>query len=296
MARRDVLAGLSLPIQALLFLGAAILVCLASTWLSTSSTGTADHLHLGQALVGQLLLAVVKDLPEVVIVVAGSLSGNLALVSGNLLVAVDATGVRDQSLSYRATSLQLILVGLQGVLILSLVIMATQLPGNLHVWRLDPGSALILIAWIGTTWLLKRAQSGLPWQQDERAPLLRQVEEANQESKERVRQTSLRKMALVFATSALGVLIGDGVLEETGSQMADTLGIGGLVFGATVLSFATGLPEFVTGLTASRQAEFAKAVSGVFGSNTFLPVLFVLATVLSGQVVLAQIGTTRRSI
>lgn len=296
------LSGLTLPIQALLFLGAAILVCVASTCLSISSTSIADHLHFGQALAGQLLLAVVEDLPEVVIVVAGSLSGNLALVTGNLLggiaaqtvllVAVDATGVRDRPLSYRATSLQLILVGLQGVLILSLVVMAAQLPAGLQAWRLDPGSLLILGAWVGTTWLLKRAQSGLPWRQDARAPLPPQVAEANRESEERERRTSLRKSALVFAASALGVLIGGVVLEGTGSQMAEALGIGGLVFGATFLAFATGLPELVTGVTASRQGEFAKAVSGTFGSNTFLPVLFFLATLLSGQVVLSQVGTT----
>jgi cation:H+ antiporter len=301
VARGAMLSGLSLPIQALLFLGAAILVCLASTWLSTSSTGIANQLHLGEALAGQLLLAIVEDLPEVVVVVAGSFSGHLALITGNLLggiaaqtvllVAVDATGVRDRPLSYRATSLQLILVGLQGVLILGLAVMATQLPAGLHAWRFDPGSSLILIAWIGTTLLLKRAQAGLPWQQDQRAPLPPEVEKARDESETRERQTGLWKIVLIFAASALGVLVGGVVLEQTGSQMADALGIGGLLFGATFLAFATGLPELVTGLTASRQGEFAKAVSGVFGSNTFLPVLFFLATLLSGQAVLGQAGT-----
>jgi cation:H+ antiporter len=298
--RHGVLNELPLQFLGLLFLIAAIVVWVASGSLATSATRIADHLHLGQALAGQLILATVEDLPEVVIVVAGSLSGHLALVTGNLLggiatqtvllVAIDAAGVHDRPLSYRATSLQLVLVGLQGILIFGLVIMTIQLPASLHVWRFDPGSVVILLVWLGTTRLLKKAQTGLPWRQDKRAPPPQEVQRAQHVARARERQTSLRKTVLVFAGAALAILVGGYALEETGSQIAATMGWDGLVFGATVLALATGLPEFVTGYTAARRGEFAEAVSEVFGSNTFLPVLFVLATLLSGQAVLAQAG------
>jgi cation:H+ antiporter len=302
LARHGVLNGISLPILGLFFLGAAIVVWVASVSLSTSANRIADHLKLGQALAGQLIMATVEDLPEVVIVVAGSLSGHLGLITGNLLggiaaqtvllVAIDAAGVHDRPLSYRATSLQLVLVGLQGVLILGLVVMATQLPASLHVWRLDPGSSLILLAWLGTTWLLKRAQAGLPWRQDARAPLPPKVAQASQEEEIRSRQASLGKTILVFGISALAILVSGYVLEESSNQLAAAMGWDGIVFGATILALVTGLPEFATGFTAARRGDFAEAVSEVFGSNTFLPVLFVLATLLSGQAVLSQAGAT----
>lgn len=99
-----------------------------------------------------------------------------------------------------------------------------------------------------------------------------------------------RGAAAVFAVSALAVLVAGYALEASGDRLAGTLGLSGIVFGGTFLALATALPEFSTGYAAAKGGDFTLAVSEVFGSNTFLPVLFLPAALLSGQAVLAHAG------
>jgi cation:H+ antiporter len=262
---------------------------------------------LGEALGGLILLAIVTNLPEIAITASASLSHNIGVAVGNILggvaiqtvvlVILDASGVRGgHPLTYRAASLVLVLEGALVIAVLTVAVMGSQLPPSLIVWRVEPEALLIAAMWVVGLLLLNRARSGLPWQQKGEAPngqegprghsKLKRDQEAQR------KKVSTTRAATVFSVAALITLVGGVALEESGDAIAGNIGMSGVLFGSTFLAAATALPEVSTGLTSVRLGDYKLAVSDIFGGNAFLPVLFLMASLLSGGAVLPRAHDT----
>jgi len=210
-----------------------------------------------------------------------------------VLVAPDAFGVRGRHpLTYRAASLVLVLEGGLVVAVLAVVIASTQLPAGLILWRLSPGPVLVAILWAVGLLLLQRAGRGLPWQESGEAPDNQDPPRGHSQQKATQRQLSTAKSAAIFAIAALVTLVAGVTLERSGDAIAGHIGLSGVLFGATVLAAATSLPELSTGLTSVKNGDYQLAMSDIFGGNAFLPVLFLLATLLSGTAVLPRAQNT----
>lgn len=279
----------------MIFLAAAAVVWVAGIQLSKATDVLDARLHLGSALGGLIVLAVATNLPEIAITVSAAMTGNLDVAVGNILggialqtvvlVILDAFGKRGRGvkpLTSRAASLTLVLEGLVVVAVLAVVIAGSQLPEGLELLRLTPDVVLIAALWIVGLLLVQRAGSHLPWHEEGRAP------DRSPKPPRKKHETSTKKAAIVFSISALATLVAGVVLERAGDAASSQIGLSGVLFGATVLALATSLPEISTGLQAIRQGDDELAISDIFGGNAFLPVLFLVATVVSGSAVLPR--------
>lgn len=292
----------SLPLWACLL---AFGLCAASIWvagifLSNYTDVLSDRLHLGAALGGLILLAVATNLPEIAITLTAALKGQVDVAVSNILggiaiqtvvlVALDGFGVRvRRPLTYQAASLRLVLEGSVVVAVLAVVVMGAQLPKTAIAFRITPDVVVIAAVWVVGLILTTRAAK-LPWTDNGNAPDS-QPEPRGHSARKRAADATTQgvstvKAVVVFGSAAVVTLVAGALLEESGTQAADHVGLSGVLFGATVLAAATSLPELSTGLTAVRSGDYQLAFGDIFGGNAFLPVLLLLATVVSGKAVL----------
>jgi cation:H+ antiporter len=289
---------MSLPVLSLIFAAAAAVVWIAGIHVSKTTDVLSSRFGLGEALGGAILLAIVTNLPEIAITASGAMRNQLGIATGNILggiaiqtavlVVLDAFGLGKKApLSSHAASLDLVLEAVLVLGMLALVFMGHQLPDGL-VWHgITPDGVLICGAWIAGIYLIGKSRGGLPWQSRGEAPggqrrrTIRQKREREDEKK-----SSTAWALVVFLIAATATLIAGVVLQQTSETIAKQLGMTGVVFGATILAAVTALPEVSTGLAAVRLGDYKLAISDIFGGNAFLPVIFLVATLVSGKAVL----------
>jgi len=305
----------SLPLWALalIFAGAATVIWVAGIQLSKQTDVLDARFRLGSALGGLILLALATNLPEIAITVSAALAGNVGVAVGNILggiaiqtvvlVILDVVGTKGgKPLSYRAASLTLVIEAITVVGVLGVVIAGSQMPPGLVLFRLTPAAVLIAVIWLLGLFLVQRSQKSLPWHSNGQAPDGQSVPKGHAKASAHTsapksgpsdagssRKKSGTGKALGIFLVAAAATLGSGVLlERSGDAIAGQIGLSGVLFGATFLALATSLPEISTGLASVREGDFQLAVSDIFGGNAFLPVLFLVAVLISGTPVLPQ--------
>jgi cation:H+ antiporter len=297
------MSSLSTAVLLLIFLAAAAVIWVAGIQLSDYTDVLAERLHLGAALGGLILLAVATNLPELAITVSAAASGDVEVAVGNILggiaiqtvvlVAVDAFGVRQRRpLTYVAASLSLVLEAGLVIAVLAVVIAGTQLPASVEKFRIEPGPLLALVVWVLGLRLISGPGNRLPWHEGGEAPDSQPDKRGHSQQKtekeKSVQGVSTARAVTVFGVAAVVTLVAGVLLERSGAQAFGNLGLTGILFGSTVLAAATSLPELSTGLAAARKNDSKLAIGDIFGGNAFLPVLFVLVPLISGEPVLPR--------
>ncbi|WP_432395528.1 sodium:calcium antiporter [Pseudarthrobacter sp. L19] len=305
----------SLPLWALalIFAGAAAVIWVAGIQLSKQTDVLDARFRLGSALGGLILLALATNLPEIAITVSAALAGNVGVAVGNILggiaiqtvvlVILDVVGTKGgKPLSYRAASLTLVIEAITVVGVLGVVIAGSQMPPGLVLFRLTPAAVLIAVIWLLGLLLVQRSQKSLPWHAQGQAPDGQSAPKGHAKASAQAsaqksgpsdagssrKKTGTGKALGIFLVAAAATLGSGVLLERSGDAIAGQIGLSGVLFGATFLALATSLPEISTGLASVREGDFQLAVSDIFGGNAFLPVLFLVAVLISGTPVLPQ--------
>jgi cation:H+ antiporter len=294
------MSNLTNPMLLLIFIGAAIVTWIAGVALARATDVLDDRFGLGEAIGGMILLSVAGSLPEVAIMLSAASSGHLDIAAGNLiggvamqtfvLVIADWFGRGRPPLSTAAASLVPALEGLLVIAVVCVTIMGGLLPSSASIGPVGLAAFAIVVIWFSGMIVLNRVRNrpelafGVPIGSTLAEPLpVKTTTAANS-------QQSTRRTILVFILASLVTLAAGVLLEQSGNTLADNWGINGILFGATILSLATALPEISSGITGVRMQRYTLVFGDMFGGNAFQLTLFLLADLVAGQPVLPYEG------
>ncbi len=284
------MASLSTPLIVVLFIAAGGLIWWAGGILASTTDAIDAHFGWGEGMGGAVFLAIATNLPEVAIIVGGAYSGSLGLAVGNILggiaiqtvvlVLLDGPGLRTKTpLSSLVPSLTIALEGLVLIAILMLCILGALSPRTLIFARTTPAEILILLAWIGSLFLIRHHDEDKGWR-------TAREEIAEESAFVAPQRRPFAQVLGLFGAAAVATLAAGVVLALSSDALSTRFHVQGVLFGATVLAAVTALPELTTGLYAVRAGRYELAMSDIIAGNAFLPVLFLFGTLISGQALL----------
>jgi cation:H+ antiporter len=297
------LSGLGSPLLLLIFLAGAAATWAAGGLLSKATDALDARLGLGDALGGLVLLAVAGTLPELAITISAASQGNLGLAAGNLiggiavqtmvLLVCDIVAGPQRPLTFLVGRLTPVLEGLLVIIVVAGVEMGALLkPTTAIAGTVSPASLGIVIFWFVGLYAIRRAAKDPRWSvtMPGSQPGRRRRERAQPDQPHPYAGLSTAQVAGIFGLASL-VTLGAGVaLEVTGNDLANRLGVNGVIFGATVLATATALPEISSGIAAVRLGDNSLAMGDIFGGNAFQVCLFLVADLVAGKPVLPSAG------
>lgn len=261
----------SLPFSLTAIGVAAIVIAVAGYQLVSVADEVADRTRAGEALIGATLLGATTSLADLTAVMsaahAGYASMAVSAAVGGIAVqlaflAVADLALRRVNLEHAAASLPNIVSTSVLIMILSLVLLAPQLPQ----WTLGPVHPITFFLFAAYALGMRMVRSGQTqpmWQPRQTAETRTDVP-ANEPA-----HRSWMRLTLVFILAGGAVAVCGWILSEAGKALMERLGLMESAVGGIVIAVSTSLPELVTAIAAVRAGALTLAVGGVVGGNAF---------------------------
>ena len=285
-------AQLPLWQNSLVFVVSAAVIWLVGSRLSVHAAIIADKTGLGEVFVGLLLLAVATSLPEIGRTITASAIGNAPLAVDSLfggvvlqtaVLALADLVVAQRVLTYFAPRPVLLLQGAMVVLLLGLALAGIAAGEVVHFLAIGLWSALLFGLYAFSLYSLRSYESREQWRPVNVPDELKEKELAGVGGQVDRGGHSLTRVAILFAVSSLVIFVAGVLLAQVGDALAVQTGLGASFVGATLLAFASALPEMSTTIAAARMGAYSMAISNIFGTNALLVALVFLADVFYRQ-------------
>jgi cation:H+ antiporter len=251
-----------------------------------------------------LILGIVTSLPEIAVVVTAATQQHYDIIIGTLLGGIaiqtvvlaifDYKSGPKRPLSFSAASLTLVLEASFVVLVTVASLIAIKTPVLIPGTVVSVASISIVVLWLVGLWIVFKARDGLPWKAEaiDATPGRKHHERRAVINHPALRLANMPKIFGVLAAASIATLIAGYGLATTGAELSTIFHINGGIFAATFIALVGALPNISTGLASIKIGDYSLAMSDIFGGNAFMPALFVVCDIISGNAVLKNATPT----
>lgn len=256
---------MALTILSFLFL--ASLIFFSGKRLSVYGDIIAEHLGLGKAWIGLILMASVTSLPELTVgISSAAIVGSADLAVGDImgscvfnlfiLSLLDAFTPHEPLLSKVSQSHTL--AGAMSIILVAFVGFGLFLPQEVIIIRwIGLSSLFFILIYFVSMRIIYQYEVKIRVQKEGTSGLLL------------VPQISLRKAAILYAVNAAVVMGAALFLPALAEKIAHETGLGASFTGTLFLAASTSLPEIAVSFAALRMGSLDLAVGNLIGSNLF---------------------------
>lgn len=280
------------------FIGFSLIVWVAGIWLTRTTDAIDARFKLGSAFGGLLILGIVTSLPEIAIVVTAAFQQHFDIIIGTLIGGIaiqtvviaifDFKSNAKRALSFSAASLTLVLEASFVVLVTVTSLIAIRTPVIIPGTSISIASIIIVLLWLVGLWIVFKARNGLPWiaKAINSTPGRKHHERRIVINHPSLQSASNFKIISLLALASIAILIAGYGLATTGNDIAVAFNINRGLFAATFIALAGALPNISAGIASIKIGDYSLAISDIFGGNAFMPVLFIVCDIISGNAVL----------
>ena len=241
-----------------------IIIVIAADKLIDSSSKIARHYGVPVFIIGVSIIAFGTSMPELVVGIISSISGDNALSYGNIV----GSCINNMGLILGVTAIIITVLVNEKILkkemlmltVVELLLLVLSFNGVLS--RID-GIILLILGIAFIIYLIKGTKESVDDEDD--API------------EKLARKELVKKWFVMLFGLVALIFSGQLIVESSQAIAIDFGIDQSAIGLTLIALGTTMPELVTSITAARKKEIDIILGNVIGSNIF-NILIVLGT------------------
>ncbi len=287
-------------IVGLFFVFGIVCIIKGGDWFVDSAGWIAEVLGVPKFIIGATIVSIATTLPEMIVSVAAAMKGNVEMAAGNAIGSVTAntamimglliicipSTVKRKEFAPKAIIMICASAALFSGCYFTEINEATfsgetGLFHRLSNWGII-ALIIIFIAFFAENFVsLKNNENQIEASPDN---IGLQPEDGIFPTKETVTKTDWLHNILLFALGAVGIVIGAQILVNSGTELAERIGIPQRAISIVAIAVGTSLPELVTAITAIRKKEGSLSVGNILGANIIdltliLPLCSLVSTV-----------------